>query len=75
MVAKILNKLRSEPVLVGGAVQAALTLAAAFGFHLSAEQVAAVTGFSAAVLAVAARSQVTPTVKPAPAPEAPKPSA
>lgn len=50
--------LRSEPVLVVALVQAALVLAAAFGLHLSAEQIAAAVGFFSAVLAVVVRQAV-----------------
>lgn len=54
---KILGR---EPVLILTAVQAAVVLVAAFGLKLSAEQVAAITAFTAAVLGVLARSKVTP---------------
>lgn len=51
--------LRDEAVLVVAVLQAALVLAGAFGLDLSAEQVAAITGFFSAVLAVVVRSVVS----------------
>lgn len=50
-----------EPALVLGLVQAALALAIGFGLDLSTEQLALILGFTAAVLSVITRSQVTPT--------------
>lgn len=49
-----------EPVLVLAAIQAGIALVAAFGLQLSAEQIAALVAFSAAVLGVIARQQVKP---------------
>lgn len=49
-----------EPALVMGLVQAAVALAVGFGLDITAEQVALVNGFVAAVLSVVVRSQVTP---------------
>jgi hypothetical protein len=49
-----------EPVLIMGAIQAGLALAVSFGLSLTAEQTGAVLAFSAAVLAVITRRQVTP---------------
>jgi hypothetical protein len=49
-----------EPVLILAAIQAAIALVAAFGLQLSAEQIAALVAFSAAVLGVIARQKVTP---------------
>ena len=51
--------LRSEPVLIVAAVQAALTLGAAFGLDFSAAQQAALVGFFSAVLAVVVRQAVS----------------
>lgn len=50
-----------EPILILAAVQATIALVAAFGLQLSAEQIAALVAFSAAVLGVIARQRVTPT--------------
>ena len=52
--------LKSEPVAIQGVVVAAITLGTAFGLHWTSEQVAAVTGFSAVVLSLITRSQVSP---------------
>lgn len=49
-----------EPILILAAIQAAIALVSAFGLQLSADQVAALVAFSAAVLGVVARQQVTP---------------
>lgn len=50
-----------EPALILGAVQAAIALVVAFGFDLTAEQIGGILAFTAAVLALITRSQVTPT--------------
>lgn len=55
---KIWNR---EPALFLGLVQAALSLVLAFGVDLTAEQVAYIMGFAAAVLSLVVRSKVTPT--------------
>lgn len=54
---------RGEPVAVAALVSAAITAAAAFGFELSAEQVAAVNAVLVAVSALFARSRVAPVEK------------
>lgn len=51
-----------EPALILGLVQAAIALVVAFGVDLSGEQTAVVVAFTAALLAVATRTQVTPNV-------------
>lgn len=56
-----MNWLRREPALVAGIVQAVLALLLAFGVDLTQDQVAAVMGVTAAVLALIVRSQVSPT--------------
>jgi hypothetical protein len=53
------EKIRTEPVLVTALVQTALTLVAAFGLDLNAEQVAGIIAFTGAILAFVARSKVT----------------
>jgi hypothetical protein len=60
MLKSILDRIKSEPVLVLGAVTSAVTAAAAFGLELSAEQVSAITALTAAVLSVIVRQKVTP---------------
>lgn len=49
-----------EPVMYLAIIQTGLALVAGFGLDLSAEQVAAIMAFSAAVLGFLARQQVTP---------------
>lgn len=56
----ILDRIRREPALVTGLLSALIALATAFGLHLSAEQVGAITALAVAVLAFVTRSQVTP---------------
>lgn len=56
----MLDRIRSEPALVAGAVQALLALLLAFGVPLTDEQVGAILGASAAVLAFVVRQRVTP---------------
>lgn len=51
---------RGEPVAVAALVSAAITAAVAFGFEVSAEQIAAVNGVVVAVSALFARSKVSP---------------
>lgn len=53
----MIEKLRNEPVLITGVVQAVLALVVAFGLDLSQEQVGAILAVTAAVLALVARSQ------------------
>jgi hypothetical protein len=50
-----------EPVMILAVVQAAIALAVGFGLNWSGDQVALVTAFSAAVLGLVARQQVSPT--------------
>ena len=59
----IVERIKNEPALVAGVVQAALALLVAFNVPLSQEQTAAILGVSAAVLALLVRHQVTPTRK------------
>jgi hypothetical protein len=57
----MLEAIRREPALVAGVVQAVLALLVAFSVPLTQEQVAAILGVSAAVLAIVVRAKVTPT--------------
>lgn len=57
----MLERLKNEPALVVGVLQAVLALAVSFGLDLSADQVGGIMAVSAAVLAVLVRSRVTPT--------------
>jgi uncharacterized membrane protein YphA (DoxX/SURF4 family) len=61
----IINRIKSEPAVVAGVVQALLGLLLAFGVDLSTAQVGSVMILTAALLALVVRSQVTPTRKPA----------
>lgn len=53
----------TEPVMVQGLVQAGIAMLVGFGLGWSADQVALVLAFTATLLAVVARTLVTPTVK------------
>lgn len=57
----IINLIRREPVAVAGFVSALISLAAAFGLQLSAEQTGAVMAIVPALSALVVRGQVTPT--------------
>lgn len=57
------DRIRTEPVLVTGVVQAALVLAASFGLNLSPEQTGAILAATTALLAFVARSKVIPVSK------------
>jgi hypothetical protein len=56
----LLDKIRNEPVLVTAFVTALIALFVAFGLDLSDTQTAAILGVVGAVLALVARSRVTP---------------
>lgn len=58
----MLNKIRTEPVLVTVLVQALIALVVSFGLHLTGEQIAAIMATTGAVLGFFARRSVTPTV-------------
>ena len=57
----ILDRIRTEPALVTGAVAALIALGVAFGLDLSGEQTGAIMAVVTAALAFITRSQVTPT--------------
>lgn len=59
----MIDRIRSEPALVYGAVQAILGLVLAFGLDLSNEQTASIMVVTAAILAFIVRASVVPTVK------------
>ena len=59
----MLNKIKSEPALVSGFVQAVLGLLLAFGVKLSLEQTGAILAVTAAGLAFIVRGRVVPTFK------------
>lgn len=56
----MLDRIRNEPVLVTNLVSAVVLLVTAFGLDLSSDQVAAVGAVCVAVMAVVARTKVTP---------------
>jgi hypothetical protein len=60
VLAGIWARINEEPVLTLGLVQAGTLLAVGFGLKLTAEQIALVGAFTAALLAFIARRQVTP---------------
>lgn len=57
----MLDRIKKEPAIVAGIVQAVLGLLLAFGVSLSTEQTGAILAITAAILALFVRSQVTPT--------------
>lgn len=59
----MLNKIKTEPAVIAGLVQAILAAVVAFGLHLTDAQVAGILGVTAAVLALFVRSQVVPVAK------------
>lgn len=65
----VIEKIRREPALLVGFVSAAISLAAAFGFDLTAEQTGAIMAAVTAGLAFVVRAQVTPNVSVAAAEE------
>jgi ABC-type amino acid transport system permease subunit len=56
-----IERVRNEPVLVQGFVQAVLGLLLAFGLDLSNEQTGSIMVLTAALLAFVARGKVVPT--------------
>lgn len=52
-----------EPVLIMGLIQAGIVLGVSFGLSLTQEQTGAILAFSAALLAVVTRTQVSPNLK------------
>lgn len=57
----LFEKVKTEPVLVSTLVESALVVAVAFGFDLTAEQMAALLVLTASILAIFTRSMVAPT--------------
>jgi hypothetical protein len=57
----MVERIKNEPVLVTALVQALLIAGVNFGLDLSDGQQASILGLAAAVLALVARSQVTPS--------------
>ena len=57
------ERILNEPVMILALIEAGLALAIGFGLNLTVEQLALVVAFSAALLGLLARSQVTPIRK------------
>lgn len=58
------QKIKGEPVLFQGMIQALLALLIAFGLKLDVKETGAILAFTAAVLSFATRQVVTPTASP-----------
>jgi hypothetical protein len=61
----MVTRLKNEPAMLLGLVQAVLAVAVSFGFKLSPEQVGALVALSAAGSAFLVRQQVSPVANPA----------
>lgn len=57
------ERILNEPVMVLALIEAGIALAVGFGLDWTAEQVALVVAFTAALLGLVARSAVTPVRK------------
>lgn len=57
---KLISLIKGEPVVFAQLVSAALTVGAAFGLHLKADQIAAVGALLSLLAALVGRSQVSP---------------
>ncbi len=60
----IVTRIRREPALIVGLVQATLVLAASFGLDLTEEQRAALLTLTAVVLSIVTRQMVSPKAAP-----------
>ena len=58
------QKIKGEPVLFQGLIQALLALLIAFGLKLDVKETGAILALTAAVLSFATRQVVTPTANP-----------
>lgn len=63
----VVDKIKTEPVLVTAFVQAVLALVVSFGLELSPEQIGGILAVTGAALAFFARAKVVPSAKLAPA--------
>lgn len=59
----LIERIRNEPVLVYTVIGAGLVLLTEFGINVTDSQQAAIIGFVVALMALVARSKVTPTTK------------
>jgi len=57
---QIIERIRNEPVLVCTVIGAAMYLLTTFGVNVTPDQQKAIMGLTVAVLALVARSKVTP---------------
>lgn len=55
-----MNPVRNEPVATAAVIQAVIVLIASFGLHLTVEQIGAIMTLTTFVIALWARSRVTP---------------
>ena len=60
MITKILDYIKSEPVLTMGTISAALALGLSFGLNVNSQQEGAILALAAAVLSLVVRQKVTP---------------
>lgn len=60
MLEKLFARIKEEPSMFQGVLQAAIALAVSFGVGLTGDQVGALLAFTAILLAFLTRSQVTP---------------
>lgn len=56
----MIDRIKNEPAVVLGLVQAIIALVVAFGLDLTGEQTASILAVTAAVLAFVVRQRVTP---------------
>jgi hypothetical protein len=59
----MLQRIKEEPALVLGLLQAVVALVIAFGLRLTEEQIGAIVAFSALALALVTRQAVTPLAR------------
>jgi hypothetical protein len=71
LLARIGKAVKGNPVLVAGAANVVIALAARYGVHVTADQLATVVSLATAALAGLTRHVVTPVRKAKPAPAAP----
>ncbi len=60
LITKILDYIKSEPVLTMGTISAALALGLSFGLNVNSQQEGAILALAAAVLSLVVRQKVTP---------------
>ena len=60
----LMKQIREQPVYCQGVIQAFIALLVAFGLDLTGDQVGTITAATAALLAFATHTQVTPLANP-----------